>query len=114
MNKFFKKHKLLLLAGGICLLFFIAYTILGLERYNYFAAGYDLAVIDQAIWEYAHFMAPISTNHAYAFTPILTDHVELIFLLVAPFYWIWDNVQTLIILQGFLICFSCIPVFLLA
>lgn len=104
----------IILPLGICLLFFVAYSILGLERYYHFAAGYDIAVIDQAIWKYSHFLAPISTNHAYAFTSILTDHVELIFLLIAPLYWIWDNIQLLILLQSFLICLSGIPVFLLA
>jgi len=114
VNNFLHKHLSLVLSTSICFLFFIAYAILGLERYYTFAAGYDLAVIDQAIWHYSHFTAPISTNQAYAFTSILTDHVELIFLLIAPFYWIWDNVQLLILLQGFLICFSGIAVFLLA
>lgn len=114
MNKFLKIYKPLFLPLGICLLFFIAYSILGLQRYYHFAAGYDLAIIDQAIWKYSHFHQPIMTNHAYAFSSILEDHVELLFLLIAPLYWIWSNVQLLILLQTFLIALSGIPVFLLA
>lgn len=104
----------LFFAIGICFLFFIAYTILGLVRQYHFWSGYDLAVVDQAIWKYAHFKAPISTAHAYAFTPILWDHVELIFPLLVPFYWIFDRVITLIVLQSFAICTSGLAVFLLA
>lgn len=105
----FKKNSI---AFFICFLFFCLYTILGIIRHNHFLSGYDLAVIDQAIWKYSIFTAPISTNHAYAFTSILTDHVELIFLLLAPFYWIINDVRMLIVLQALVISFSGLAVFL--
>ncbi len=98
----------------ISLFFFIAYSVMGVIRQIHFLSGYDLAIVDQAIWNYSHFQAPISTNQAYAFTPILWDHVELIFPLLVPFYWVYNNVITLILLQSFAICSSGIAVFLIA
>lgn len=98
----------------ISTLFFIAYAILGIVRQLHFWSGYDLAIADQAIWKYAHFMAPISTNHSYAFTSILSDHVEFIFPLLVPFYWIYDNVKILIVLQALAISSSGIAIYLLA
>ncbi|HSD98985.1 MAG TPA: DUF2079 domain-containing protein [Patescibacteria group bacterium] len=98
----------------ISFLFFIAYAALGVIKHNHFLSGYDLAVIDQAIWHYSHLQLPISTNHAYAFTPIYWDHVELIFPLFAPLYWIWSDVRALIILQAFVMCSSGFAVYLIA
>lgn len=98
----------------LCFFFFIAYAVLGSVRQLHFLSGYDVAVVDQGIWNYSHFRQAISTNHAYAFTPMLWDHVELIYFGIAPFYWIFDSVYTLIILQAFAICASGIAVFLLA
>lgn len=95
-------------------LFFIAHAIMGLIRQQHFLSGYDIAVVDQAVWKYSHFKAPISTNHAYAFTPILWDHVELIYILIAPFYWLYNSINTLIFLQALAISSSGIAVFLLA
>ena len=98
----------------ICLFFFIAYALMGIIRQTHFLSGYDLAVADQAMWKYSHFNAPISTNHAYAFTPILWDHVEFIYPLLVPFYWIFNSIYTLIILQAFAITSSGLAVWLLA
>lgn len=87
--------------------------MLGIIRHNHFLSGYDLAIIDQAIWKYSKFEAPINTNQAYAFTSILTDHVELIFILIAPFYWLFNNVRVLILLQALAISSTGLAVFLL-
>ena len=103
----------LLLPFCICLLFFVAYTSIGVIRHMHFLTGYDLADVDQAIWKYSRFEAPISTNLTYAFTPILWDHVELIYPLLVPFYWMANSVYTLIILQAFGICSSGVAVWLL-
>ncbi len=97
-----------------CLLFFVAYAALGIIRHIHYGSGYDLAVIDQAIWKYSQFKLPISTNHAYPFTLILTDHIELTFLLIAPFYWLWNSAITLIVLQALAIASSGIALFLFA
>src|SRR5260221_9152252 len=98
----------------ICFLFFVIYGTLGIIRQLHFLSSYDLAVADQAMWKYSQFHNAISTNHAYAFTPILWDHVELIYPLLVPFYWIYSSVYTLILLQAFAICSSGLAIFLLA
>lgn len=97
----------------ICLLFFVAYASMGVVRHMHFLTGYDLADVDQAIWKYSRFEKPITTNLTYAFTPILWDHVELIYPLLVPFYWIANTVYTLILLQAFGICSSGVAVWLL-
>ncbi len=98
----------------ICIIFFIAYATLSLIKHNHFLSGYDLGVDDQAVWKYSQFKNPITTSHAYYDTSVLSDHVEFIYILLAPFYWIYSSVKTLLVLQVFFICMSGIPIFLLA
>jgi uncharacterized membrane protein len=98
----------------ICTLFFIAYSVLAVVRHLHFLSGYDFAVVDQAIWKYSQFKAPISTNITYAFTPLLWDHVELTFPFLAPIYWFTNNPAALFVLQAAAATYSGMAVFLLA
>lgn len=110
--KWFSKS--ILPALFICLLFFAAYSTLSVVRHNHFGSGYDLAIADQVVWEYSRFQAPITTVQSYSFSSLLTDHVEIIYAIISPFYWIWSDARMLLLLQAFLITFSGVPIFLLA
>src|SRR5579872_3978056 len=101
-------------AVGIILLFTIAYTTLGIVRHMHFLSGYDLAVSDQVMWKYAYFHNPITTINAYPFTYMMADHVEFIYIFLAPLYWVWNNVLALIVAQVVIFCLSGIPIYLLA
>lgn len=98
----------------ICSVFFVAYTILSVIKHNHFLSGYDLAVSDQGIWLMSKFKTPISTPHAYPNTSLFSDHVEIIYAILSPIYWFFDDVRLLIIFQSFLLSFSAVPVYLLA
>jgi len=100
---------------GICFIFFLAYTTLSAVRHMHYGSfGFDLGLTDQVIWKYSQFKTSITTIHYYPFTSLLTDHVELIYILLAPFYWIYNNVLTLLLLQSLVISLSGIPIYLLA
>jgi uncharacterized membrane protein len=98
----------------LCMLFFFTYTVLGIVKHNHFLSGYDLGVVHQVTWKYSQLKAPISTAHAYPFTSVFTDHVEFIYVLLAPFYWIFPDSRTLIVLQAFLFSSSGLAIWLLA
>ena len=98
----------------ICLLFFLSYMTLSVVKHNHYESGFDLGVTDQIVWKYSHFQAPITTVHYYPFTSILTDHVELIYAPLSIFYWIWNDPRMLLIIQAAFLCFSAIPLYLLA
>lgn len=104
----------LLLPAIICLLFFILYTILGVIKHNHYLSGYDLGIVHQATWKYSQLKAPIMTNHAYPFTSILADHVEFIYILLSPFYALFADARTLIILQAIAFSSSGLAIWLLA
>lgn len=110
--KLFQKELLLVIAT--CSIFAVAYITLSVVKHNHFLSGYDLAIADQATWKYSQFKNPISTIQTYYDTSILNDHIELIYLVFAPFYWLYSSSLTLLILQAIVVCVSGIPVFLLA
>lgn len=98
----------------ICLFFFFFYSTLSLVKHDHYLTGYDLGVEDQGVWSYSVFKNPLSTTHAYTATPIYFDHVELIYVFIAPFYWIWSDVRLFIILYVLALVLSAVPMYLLA
>jgi uncharacterized membrane protein len=101
------------IAFFICFIFFIAYLALSLVKYFHFQTGYDLSIDNQVVWEFSRFSIPISSVHAYAFTPVFWDHIELIYAIIAPFYWILGDARMLLTLQVIFFTLSGIPIFLL-
>ncbi|MBI5045173.1 MAG: DUF2079 domain-containing protein [Candidatus Levybacteria bacterium] len=91
---------------GICLIFFIFYSILGVVRHNYYGSfGADLGFIDRQFWIYSHF----------SLDGLLTgSHFEFTSLFLSSLYWLWSDPRMLIIFQAFVITFSGVAVFLLA
>lgn len=102
------------MALGICSLFFLAYATLSIIRHHHFGSGFDLGVVDQIVWKYSQLKAPITTAHFYPFTLMFTDHLEFIYILLAPFYWIYSSAITLLVLQALVVTSSGIPIYLLA
>jgi uncharacterized membrane protein len=94
---------------ALCLATFAVYSLVALQRHRQFGtAGYDLGIFDQAVRRYAHFLAPIVPLKGVGFN-IFGDHFHPIIALGAPLYWIWDNPQTLLLLQAALVVAS-VPV----
>lgn len=112
------EKNLLLLKKGlpffICFCFFILYSTLALIKHNHFLSGYDLGIVDQVIWLYSRLQAPITTVHAYYNTSSLTDHVEIIYILLSPFYWLYPDAKTILLLQTAAISSSGMAIYLLA
>ena len=90
---------------------FSAYSIRLHEAHRTHKA--DLGQIDLAIWNTAHgrFVQEIKDDQV---STRLTDHVEPIFLLVAPVFWLWDDVRALLILQAVALALGAWPIYLLA
>lgn len=97
----FTKNRIYLLALFICLLFFLAYSTLSVIRHqNFQSFGFDLGINSQTVWRYSQFSSPVSTISPYPERPKLFLHVELIYALIAPFYWIYNSPITLLLLQN--------------
>lgn len=99
----------------LCCLFFIAYSTLSIVRHNHYGSfGYDLGINDQVVWEYSTIHAPITTIDHIVFIPKLFVHVEFIYALISPLYWIWSDPRMLLLIQSAFFCFSGLAVYLLA
>lgn len=99
----------------ICLLFISAYTILSFVRHDHYQSfGYDLGINDQTVWRYSHFEPPVTTIDPFPDKTKLYEHVELVYALISPFYWIWESRKMLLLLQAAFVCSGGIAVYLLA
>lgn len=90
------------------------YLVHTLSRWNRWqAAGYDLGIFDQAVRAYAHGRRPYVSIKGVDYL-IWGDHFHPIIAVAAPFYWIWDDPRTLLILQVVLVLLSAWPIWRLA
>jgi len=99
----------------VCILFFIAYSTLSVVRHDHYQSfGFDLGINDQITWEYSKFKPPITTIDHIPFISKLDVHIETVYPLLSPLYWIWSDPRMLLILQAGFVCFSGLAVYFLA
>lgn len=112
MTSTIRKHLPLIL---IIIVFSIFYSLLSLVRHQHYNSfGYDLGIDDQIVWKYSQGKIPVTTIDDVPYWLSLQNHLELVYLFLAPFYWLWNNVSTLLVLQSLFFVISAVPVFLLA
>jgi uncharacterized membrane protein len=69
--------------------------------------------MDQAIWNTSRGSFVEATENDIQSTR-LTDHVEPIFILISPIFWIWDDVRALLLLQVVAVAIGAFPLYALA
>lgn len=85
------------------------YSWLSIIRHNHFQSGaFDLGVYDQEIWQYSQLLYPYNTIKERF---ILGDHLNLTTPLLAPLFWLWDDVRALLIFQAVWLAFSSIAIY---
>ena len=106
-------------ALAVVWLFIFAYGIyfsaLSMQRHRAFLTNAsDLGQIDQAIWNSSQGRFLEFTRRTGEQSIRLTDHVEPLFVLIAPIFFLYDNVEALLILQSFVIALGALAVFWIA
>ncbi len=87
----------------------ILYATLSVIRHNHFqTGGFDLGVYDQAVWQYSKFLWPYNTIKDRF---ILGDHLTLTLPILAPLFWVWNNVRMLLLFQAVWVSFSVFAVY---
>lgn len=85
------------------------YSLLSILRHTHFqSGGFDLGIYDQAVWQYSNFLEPYNTIKERL---ILGDHLTLTLPLLAPLFYIWEDVRMLLVFQAFWLTFSSIAVY---
>src|SRR3954447_3713318 len=87
-----------------------ALAILRHDRYG--SGGFDLGIFDQQVWSYSHFR--VGPNTVKRTHDLLGDHFHPILVLLAPLYWLWDDVRALLVAQACLLAAAALPVYLWA
>jgi len=98
----------LIIIYTVCLSYF------SIRRHNAFYSGYDLSNADQTIWNSLNGRLFSLTTDDGQTVSRFTIHADIILVLLAPIYLIWDNVRMLLIAQSFFIALSVIPIYFLA
>ena len=104
-----REHSILLGGTAVWTVVLAVYAILRHERLN--STVFDLGIKSQVIWntwQGRWFASSIEVEH------YLGDHVQFIFLLLAPLYGLWDNVNIMLIVQSLLLGLGAIPVYRIA
>jgi len=100
---------------GIWLLmavFGLIYSFYAVVRHLRFESFiFDLGVYDQEVWLASRFK-PLFSSVLEA--PFFADHLTPSLVLLAPLYWVWDNVVMLLIFQALFAVWGAYPVYLLA
>lgn len=73
--------------------------------------GLDLGYFDEVIWKISKGIFPYSGVGCIWF---LEDHFQPILYFIAPFYWIWENVRVILVMQSFFMVFAGFPLYVLA
>lgn len=93
-------------------LFTSIYTAAAIIRHSYFESfAFDLGIFDQSIWLYSRLKIPYSTIKEMI---VLGDHFSPSLAILAPFYWLFNDVRILLFLQAFITCFGALPIFLIS
>lgn len=110
-----KNRTFFIAALFLCFLFFLAYSTLSVVRHEHYQSfGYDLGINDQTVWRYSRFEAPITTIDPFPDRSKLYEHVELVYAIISPIYWVWDARRMLLIFRCLVVASSGIPIYLLS
>jgi uncharacterized membrane protein len=101
-----RRHAAIATLTLACLAFYLYHAFA--DQAAYLTTGYDLGIFDQAVRAYAHFQAPMVPLKGAGYN-IFGDHFHPIIAVLAPLYWIWNDVGMLLIAQAVLTAAS-IPI----
>ncbi len=99
--------------AGLILLYTIALSYFSILRHNAFFSGFDLANMDQTMWNtlQGNFFELSRRNMTLSRFSI---HADLILVALTPLYILWNDVRMLLVIQSALIALGALPTFLLA
>lgn len=100
---------------GFIIAFAVIFSLLALNRHAAFQShGFDLGNVNQAVWNTAHGRPLAFTNMA-PLTNRLAVHVEPVYFLLVPFYWLGiGGPEFLLAVQAFVVGLGAWPLYLIA
>lgn len=98
------------------LAFIIYFTIASFLRYdNFYAGRFDLGNMAQTVWNTSQGrIFQLTDPNGTETVSRLATHADFILILLAPFYYIWQNPKILLLLQSIIVSLGGIFIYLLA
>lgn len=108
-----KEYRGLILLIGILTVYTGLMTFLSIRNHElYQTFGWDLGFFDQLMWQASrgnlNFVSQIGNIN------LLGDHFQPILYLLAPLYWIWNDVRIILVAQALLVTVAALPLYFLA
>ena len=89
----------------------LIYLFMSINLHNRFMTyALDLGVFDEWIWKISRGKFPYS---GVGCNWMIEDHFQIILYLLAPLYWLWNDVRVILIAQSFAFVFAGLPLYLL-
>ncbi|HEV2339876.1 MAG TPA: DUF2079 domain-containing protein [Patescibacteria group bacterium] len=110
------KHKHIIILWGAIICYCLYFTTASFFRYNNFYTGrFDLGNMDQTVWNTLHgrifqLTDPDGTN----ITSRFATHADVLLILLAPFYVIWQDPRMLLLIQTIVIALGALFVYFLS
>lgn len=93
-------------------LFVLIYTATIFNHHNRFWFGnFDLGIFDQGIWLLSRLQNPYLTTRG---LHLFGDHATFIHILLAPIYWVWDDVKALLLVHILALAAGVFPLYEIA
>src|SRR3989344_5960879 len=94
-------------------IYFIYASFLRYE--NFYAGKFDLGNMVQTVWNTAHSnIFRLTDPNATREVSRLAFHSDFILILFAPFYWVWEDPRTLLLIQTIVLSFGGLFVYLIS
>ena len=98
----------------LCFLFALAGSLINIHRFLQFDLGYyDFGIFDHAIWQVAHFKAPVIDHFRVSGKWIFADHFGPSIFLFSPIYWFTDKSEALLVAHNAVMAGSGFVLFLI-
>ncbi len=99
---------------ALSILFGIAGSLINVHRlWQYDLGYYDFGIFTRAIWQVAHFKAPVIDHLIFSNKVIFADHFNPSIFLFSPLFWLTDRIEILLIAQSLLVGLSGYVIFLI-
>jgi uncharacterized membrane protein len=93
------------------ILFLLIYALICfVNHYNYRTYALDLGAYTRTVYDYAHFRPSYGEVFRAAPENVLSDHFDLVLILVSPLWWLFGNI-TLLVVQLLAIHLGCLGVY---
>ncbi len=107
----FNKYSIYL-AIFLTLIYGLAGSIVSVIRFwQYDVFYYDFGIFDRAIWEVSRFQKPIIDHMILGGKIIFADHFSPSIFIASPFFWIFPQSETLLVIQAFMAALSGLVLF---